>query len=184
LAPAPPCGRQSSFAADQAETPHRPATKNEAVELQELSIRKACHARCSLRYDRWAKCGTALFVSINTIISPSLEMMSRMWPLLHILAAVLSIGSAVVFAVQCVLKPEAISEQHKAAAKSFARLHVRLRDMHLMPVIPYPYRWGGEKPTEWQEWRKDYMDALEQAPMISPDTYKEEKDKMDVSAGV
>jgi len=147
-----------------------------------VNVFQACHKHYSMWYGWWATIFTVFVVSLNAIIGGAIfssisdsDDHSFESPI-RMVAAALSIISGIAAAVRSALRLEAIAEQHAAAAKRFGKLYVRFNDMSQMMDIEY--KRGGKKAAEWQDWFKDYMDVMEQAPMIQDTTYDMLRDKM------
>jgi len=140
-----------------------------------VNVFQACHKHHSMWYGWWATIFTVFVVSLNAVIGGAIfssvsdsDEHSLEGPI-RVVAAALSITSGIAAAVRSALRLEAIAEQHAAAARRFGKLYVRFNDMsHMMDI---EYKKGGKKAAEWQDWFKDYMDVMEQAPMINDATY-------------
>ena len=146
-----------------------------------VNIYQTCHKREALFYGRWATIITVVVVALNALIGGaifstindsddhSLESPFR------ILAAVLSLTAGIASAVRSALRLETVSEQHASAARRFAKLYVRFNDMSHMLNIDYTVG-KAKKAAEWQDWFKDYMDVMEQAPMVKDALYDKVRD--------
>eukprot|EP00931_Biecheleriopsis_adriatica_P088001 TRINITY_DN62400_c0_g1_i1.p1 TRINITY_DN62400_c0_g1~~TRINITY_DN62400_c0_g1_i1.p1 ORF type:complete len:317 (-),score=68.17 TRINITY_DN62400_c0_g1_i1:133-1083(-) len=138
---------------------------------------QACHKDSSLWYSRRATGLTVFVVALNAIISSAMFSSiqesgdeNSYQTTVRVIAACLSITSGIAAAVRSALRLETVSEQHSAAARRFGKLYVRFNDICDMLEIEYNPG-GGEKASEWKDWFKDYMDVMEQAPMIDDSQY-------------
>jgi len=142
-----------------------------------VNVLQACHKDASLWYSRRATGLTVFVVALNAIISSAMfssiqesDDENSYQTTVRVIAACLSITSGIAAAVRSALRLETISEQHSSAARRFGKLYVRFNDICDMLEIEYNPG-GGEKASEWKDWFKDYMDVMEQAPMIDDNEY-------------
>lgn len=148
-----------------------------------VNVLQACHKEAALWYAKWATSLTVFVVSLNAIISSAMfssiqESDGHSYETtIRIIAASLSITSGIAAAVRAALRLETVSEQHSSAARRFGKLYVRFNDICDMLEIEYNPG-GGEKSSEWKDWFKDYMDVMEQAPMIDDVVYDRVSDRM------
>eukprot|EP00928_Gymnodinium_smaydae_P054396 TRINITY_DN38177_c0_g1_i1.p1 TRINITY_DN38177_c0_g1~~TRINITY_DN38177_c0_g1_i1.p1 ORF type:complete len:367 (-),score=49.76 TRINITY_DN38177_c0_g1_i1:224-1225(-) len=140
-----------------------------------VNILQACHKDAALWYERWGTLLTVFVVALNAVVSSAMfssisETDGHGYETtIRVVAACLSITSGVAAAVRSALRFETISEQHSSAARRFGKLYVRFNDMYVMLQIEYSQ--GDQKAAEWKDWFKDYMDVMEQAPMIKDSVY-------------
>mmetsp|Transcript_78417 Transcript_78417/g.196949 ORF Transcript_78417/g.196949 Transcript_78417/m.196949 type:complete len:318 (+) Transcript_78417:72-1025(+) len=140
-----------------------------------VNVLQGCHKEYALWYQTWATLLTIFVVSLNAVVSSAMFSSISDSPehshesTIRILAAALSILSGVAAAVRSALRLETISEQHSSAARRFGKLYVRFND--LCDMLEVRYNDGTNKTAEWRDWFKDYMDVMEQAPMIKDSVY-------------
>jgi len=148
-----------------------------------VNIFQACHRREAIFYSRWATIFTVVVVALNALIGGAIfssindtDAHSLESPI-RIIGGVLALSAGVLSAVRSAMRLETVSEQHASATRRFAKLYVRYNDMSQMLNIDYTVG-KAKKAAEWQEWFKDYMDVMEQAPMIKDALYEKVRDEM------
>ena len=174
-------GRRADASAAQASGNSEDVQHGLAKWGKTVNIFQACHKREAIYYGRLATIFTVVVVALNALIGGAIFSSINdsggeggFESPIRIAGGVLSLTAGIASAVRSALRLETVAEQHASASRRFAKLYVRFNDMSQMLNIDYTVG-KAKKASEWQDWFKDYMDVMEQAPMIKDSLYLQVK---------
>merc|ERR1712232_324161 len=95
------------------------------------------------------------------------------------IAGIISIINGLLAAVRAALQVDTTAEKHRMAASRWSKLWVRFDDYEKNLKLSYclaDNELNQQKRQEWSEWFKDYLDVMEECPVISDSDYQKYKD--------